>query len=107
MKSFPISKLDELVLGVDADGLPQQDPRVALLAQGPPDRRGDVAGREAAGRNLIEQRLKEVEVASIHDREVDGRAPQLLCGIEAPETASEDHDAVSCRLRHTLESRLG
>jgi hypothetical protein len=51
---------------------------VALPAQDGTDRLGDVGGRERCGRDLIEQRLKQVIVAAVDHRDLDGRAFQRL-----------------------------
>ena len=55
-------------------------PRCSLLAQQPADRRRDVARRQRRRRDLIEQRLEDVVVGAIDDRDVDGR----VCAARAP-----------------------
>jgi hypothetical protein len=48
---------------------------------------------------LIEQRLKQMEVALVHQRYVHGRSPQRLRGEQASESAPENDDAVLRRAK--------
>ena len=66
-------------------------------------RRGDLAGREPAGGDLIEQRLEEVEVAPVDQRDLHRRAAQRLRRVEPAETAADDDDP-GCRRRHARYS---
>src|SRR5262249_11400942 len=70
---------------------------VALAREDRPDRRCDIAGREARGRNLIEQRLKEVIIVAIDDRHVERRVGKPLGGGEPAEAGADDHDARESR----------
>ena len=79
---------------VEADDFAHEDAGVALPAQQGAERRGDVGRRQAAGRHLIEQRLKEVEVAPVDQRHLDGGLAQGLGGVEAAEAAAHDDDAM-------------
>ena len=78
--------------------LGQLDPDVLLLAQ----RRGGSAARSARaermpGRDLVEQRLEEVVVAAVDQRDVDRPAAEEPGGGQAAEAAADDHDAVAAR----------
>ena len=53
----------------------------------------DLAGRERAGRDLIGQRLEQVEVPPVDQRHVDRRPAKLLDGLEPAEAAADDDDA--------------
>ena len=55
---------------------------------------GDLGGRERAGGDLVGERLEEVEVAPVDERDLDRPAPQLRERLEAAESAADDHDVV-------------
>ena len=60
-----------------------------------PERRGDLPWAQGTGRDLVEQRLEEVEVPPIDEGEVDPLvAAELPCGVQPPEAAADDDDAV-------------
>ena len=71
--------------------LAEQDGGVLLPPQDPSDRHGDVARVESRRGDLVQQRLEQVVVAPIDQGQTQRRAPQRPCGVQAPETASEDH----------------
>ena len=83
---------------------PSIDCRVGLLAQHVADRRGDLALGEDPGRDLVEQRLEEVVVGPVDDRDLDIGAAQRLGGEEAAEAAADDHHAVSPGARRNAHS---
>ena len=86
-----VGQQDLAPLGVDADGLAQDDRRVALLAQDGAQRLGDVAGRQRAGRDLVEQRLEEVEVAPVDERQPDlGVDAEAARRVQPGEPAADD-----------------
>ena len=84
--------LDSLRRDIDAHRLAKQHARVPGTPQDPSDRRGDVTGRQRRGRNLIQQRLKDVMVAAIQQRDLGVGLSKRLRGRESPETAANDHD---------------
>ena len=57
------------------------------------DRRGDVARVQDRRRHLVEERLEQVVVAAIDERDVDGRLTEPQGGLEAAEPAAENDDA--------------
>ena len=60
-------------------------------------------GREGAGRDLVQQRLEDVVVAAIDERQVDpGVAAEAPRGVQAPKSAADDGDAVPGRGLHAL-----
>jgi hypothetical protein len=56
------------------------------------DRICDIRGRQSRGRNLIEQRLKQMIVAPIDYGYIRLRAAQRPRRIEATEARANDHD---------------
>ena len=91
------------------DGLDGRQQRCDILApaQKVPDRPGDLRGRERRCRRLIEQRLKQMVVASVDDGDPDRRAGKPMDGLEAAEPGA-DHDhmmsALSLRLFNYQET---
>ena len=83
-------------LGIEPDGLAQEDRGVGVPAEDAPQRLRDLARREGAGRDLVEQRLEQVVVAPVDQRQVDlGVALRSSpCGVQAAEPAADDDDAV-------------
>jgi hypothetical protein len=98
---------------IDVGGLAEEDARIPIPAQDAADGRADLAWRERSGRDLVEQRLEQVEVTAVDDGDFDRRVPQRARGIQAAEAPSKNDDAVSdafripergCRLRYRLDS---
>jgi hypothetical protein len=56
-----------------------------------------LADREYACRHLVEERLEEVVVRPVDQRDVDVALAQEPRGEQAAETAADDHDAVGHR----------
>jgi hypothetical protein len=80
---------------IEPDCLAEQDGRVLALAEYRAQRLGNIAGTHGARRDLVEERLEQVEVAAIDERDLD--TPVLAKGarrVQAPETAADDDDAV-------------
>ena len=67
--------------------------RILLVAQYPRDGRGNIGRRQAARRDLIQERLEEVLVAAVDQRHVDRRAGERLCGGEPAEARANNHHA--------------
>ena len=75
-RSRPPSDRTHLALvGIEPDGLAEQDGRVLPLPQDRAERLGDVAGTDGAGRDLVQERLEQVEIAPIDERDVDPAGP--------------------------------
>jgi len=89
-----VAKMDELFFGVDVYGFAQEDLGVFLAAQDGAQGRGDFAGREGAGGDLVEERLKEVEVALINEDDFGVGALQGAGSDQAAETAAQDDNAM-------------
>ena len=91
---------------VDRARLGHQHADVARAPEDRAQRIGDFARRERAGRDLVGQRLEEVEVAAVDERDLDRRAAQVRDRLQAAEAAADDDDAVcACRL-HPVPPRL-
>ena len=86
-------------LDVDRLDLAEQHPGVLLPGHHRAQRRGDLARRQAAGGHLVEQRLEEVEVAAVDQRDRDRRALERARRVEPAEAAADDHHP-GCRVRH-------
>ena len=86
---------DRPVLDIEAGDLGQLDVDVLVLAHDAPERRRDLAHREDSRRDLVEQRLKEVVVRTVDERDLDVALAQELRGEEAAEAAADDDHAMA------------
>ena len=80
---------------VDADHLGLQDCQVAALhlgAQRVADRRADGRRAQARGRHLVQQRLEQVVVGAVDQRDLDLRFRERAHRLDAAESAAHDHD---------------
>jgi hypothetical protein len=72
----------------------REQPEIDVLL--PPQNRagrfGDLFGLEARGRDLVEERLKEVVIVTIDENHVHGRAPQGPGDPQTAESSSNDDD---------------
>ena len=85
---------------IDPDRLAEEDGGVPVASQDRAERLRDVAGRDRAGRDLVEQRREQVEVAAVDDGQVDARVPaELAGGVEPAEAAPDDQDPMPRSLR--------
>ena len=78
--------------GIDLAHVRQQHLDVLLVAQDPANRRRDVARRQRRRRHLIQQRLEEMVVVAIEQRDADVRARERARRVEPAESAADDHD---------------
>jgi hypothetical protein len=90
----PVEK-DAPAREIEAGDLAEQDADVPITLKNAAQRRGDLAGRERAGRHLVDEGLKKVEVAPVDQGDVDGRVAQLSDGLQPAESAADDDDAVA------------
>jgi hypothetical protein len=93
-KDAAVGEKDLLCLGIDVDSLAEENLDVLLEAQDGADGRGDFGGGERTGGDLIEERLKEVEVALVEKGDVDVGALESLRCDKTRETSTQDEDAV-------------
>ena len=102
---------DRLVV-VDDEAMPrrvdrlhvgEQDLDVFLMPEDPPDRRRHVSRRQRGGRDLIQQRLKQMVVVPIEQRDFQRRALRTPAPANNPaESATDNHDARPGRSATTL-----
>jgi hypothetical protein len=85
---------------VDGSDLAQAHGDIALAGQDVAQRRGDVAGRQAGRRHLVEQRLKEVVVGAIDERDLQRRRSQRACAPQASEATADDDEMRLLRSFH-------
>jgi hypothetical protein len=79
---------------VEVSYLGQKDADVAVALEDRSERIGDLTGRKRPGRDLVGERLEEMEVAAVDERDRDRRTPQLRDGLQAPETSADDDDVM-------------
>jgi hypothetical protein len=83
-------------LRIDAFDLRHRHGDVRLTPEDLADRSRDVTRSEPRGGHLVEQRLEEMVILAIHQRDTHRRAAQGRDGCEAAEAAAE-HDDVRQR----------
>jgi hypothetical protein len=100
VEELAVREPDALPGDVDGQRLREHHARVRLAAKDAPDGGRDLGGREPGRGHLIEQRLEEVVVAPVHDRDADGGVAERTRRLEPSEARAEDHDvgtlALSC-----------
>ena len=79
---------------IDGDDLAEHDAGVPLVAQHVAQRRRDVSLGEDPRRDLVEQRLEQVVVGPVDERDVDVGPPQPPGGGEPAEAAADDRHPV-------------
>ena len=89
-KFSTVAKDDFFGVGIEIDGFAEKDFRVFLPAEDGAERRGDLAGRERPGGNLIEKRLEEMEVALVDEGDGSIGAFERLRGYQTAKTATEN-----------------
>src|SRR5262249_47410668 len=72
----------------------QQHLRILLPAQHAAQGSRYFAGRERAGRHLVEERLEQMKIAAIDQRDVHRSPFEFQCRVEPGKTSTEDHNAM-------------
>ena len=80
---------------VEAGDLTHEDADIATSLEDRSQRIADLPGGEGSGRDLVGQRLEEVEVAPIDERHVDRGAADPHRRLEAAEAAADHDDAMA------------
>ncbi len=83
------------LLEVDVVDDAEQHAHIALLAEHRAQRRRDLPRRQHAGRDLVEQRLEQMLVVLVDQRDLDRLVLERLDGADAAEAAADDDDAVT------------
>ena len=82
---------------VEVGDLSQQDADVAVALEDRAEGIGDLAGRKRSSRDLVGERLEEMEVAAVDERDLDWRTAQLQDRLQAAETSADDDNVVIAR----------
>ena len=82
-------------LEVEVSDLSQQDTDVAVALEDRTKGIRDLAGRQCPRRHLVGERLEEMKVAAVHQRDLDRRMPQLRHRLKAAETSADDDDVMA------------
>src|SRR5207244_5025403 len=91
---------------VDVSDLSEKHLCILLPLQNGSQRCGNVRRRQRSGRDLVKQRLKEVEVAAVHQRHTHGRVLQPPGGMQAAKAAADDYDMGKLvHLGHVLDPK--
>jgi hypothetical protein len=81
-------------LEVEPRDLGEQHAHVAVALEDRPQRIRDLARRQRAGRDLVGQRLEQMEVAAVDERDLHGRVPHSARSLEPAEAAADDDDTM-------------
>jgi hypothetical protein len=82
---------DFLLFQVEIDNFFKHHFNVGMASQYPTDWGRYFTGREAGGRDLVEQRLEGVVVFPVNDGDLNGKPGDPAGGGQAPETGAYDH----------------
>ena len=83
-----------LARGVDAGHRGEQRRDLLAVAQQIADRPGDLGGCQRGGRDLIEQRLEQMMVAAVDQRDADRRAREPKRRFQSAEAGADDDNAM-------------
>ena len=78
---------------IDAADLAHDDSGVAITPEHRAHRTRDIGRRERRGRDLVEQRLKDMMVGPIDQQDLDATAGERTCCVDAAEPGAYDNDA--------------
>jgi hypothetical protein len=87
-----VAERDHALVGADGREQPVPEVGVRLLRAQAAEEVGDVARVQAAGRDLVHQRLEHVVDVAVHQRDVDVGVPQRPHRGDAGEAAADDDD---------------
>ena len=93
VRQFAVGHGDDAAIGIDGLYVTHDHADVFLFAQHGPDRRSDIARIERRGRDLIQQRLEEVVVAAVDERDPRLRSCERFRGVKASEAAADNYDS--------------
>ena len=87
--------MDDASLQIEAGHLGEDDIDVLAATQNVPQHGGDCTGRQDAGGHLVEQRLEQVVIALVDERDVEVGRCEQAGGGQAAEAAADHDDAVA------------
>jgi hypothetical protein len=93
-------ELDGAFIDVEAIHISQQHVAIWLPRNNRSQRRRDIRRRKTAGGDLVEQRLEQMKVAAIDQRNLHVGTPQRPCCIQSAEAAADDYNAMLRRFGH-------
>src|SRR4029077_10808779 len=79
---------------VEAADLREHDASILLSPQDRAQRGSHLGRRERTGSDLVDERLEQVEVLPIDERNVDRSTTKLAHRLQASEAAADDYNAV-------------
>ena len=82
------------VLRVDADHSRKQRRHLGPVVHQIADRPGDLGCGQGSGRDLVEQRLKQVMVAAVDQGDLNRRALEPIGRLQPAEAGADDHHAM-------------
>ena len=92
----PVGHADLASNRIERDCLAKEDRRVRPLAKDRSQRLGDLAGAEGTRRDLVEERLEEMEVAPVDEGQGDPTiTTQPARGVESAEPTADDQDPMA------------
>ena len=101
-------RFDALARSIDAADICEQRRHLLASAQQIADRPGNFRRRQRRGRDLVEQRLEQMMVAAIDQRDPDRRTGEAKGGLQPAETGADDHHMMGLfrRCRHGMQPRF-
>jgi hypothetical protein len=88
---------------IKSDGRVHEDLHVPLPSKNASQRRCNICGRQASGRDLIQERLKQEKVSSIDQLDLSTRSRQCTRASHSSETSTDDNDLGEARRHHELD----
>jgi hypothetical protein len=80
------------LLLVDAGDFGEDDRRIFLFSENSADRCGNLPRSQNRRRHLVQQRLKDMVIGAVNQRNFGRRPAQRLDGCQAAESPADDHD---------------
>ncbi len=87
--------MNSLLRKIEADCFVHEDINVGIVAHERTDRLRNIGRREHRKGNLIEQRLEEMIIFAVHDRDIDRQLRQVHGRVDAGKAAAQYDDSVA------------
>ena len=91
VREFAVVRNHDLAFQVDRRGLGKQHLDILLMPENAANRSGNIAGIEPRRGHLVQERLKQVVIPTIEQRDPDRFAGQLLGGVQPAKSTSDNH----------------